>query len=169
MKVQKDCVVAVQYVLRVMVDGNPETVEETQENKPLRFVLGAGLMLDAFENALMGKEKGDRFEIKILCKDAYQEPDDEFILDLPKSTFEDENGVFSEEIQTDSIIELEDEQGHVIPALVLSIDPAKDGKVKVDTNHPLAGYDLHFEGEIEEVRLATQEEKENPEMLMDQE
>jgi len=41
---------------------------------------------------------------------------------------------------------------------VLSIN---DKEVEMDFNHPLAGHDLHFIGEVLDVREATQEELEH--------
>ena len=43
----------------------------------------------------------------------------------------------------------------MVPATVLAIN---ETTVTVDVNHPLAGQDLHFTGEVLEVREATGEE-----------
>ena len=167
MDIQKDCVVTVQYTLSVPLESNEEIVEKTTAQNPFRFVFGAGLMLEAFEKALLGKKKSDPFEVRIACKDAYQEPQEDLIIKVEKRIFEDEKGVFSKEVVKDAVVNLEDEDGNVVPAVVLHVDAAKDGQVEVDMNHPLAGYDLHFVGYIEDVRPATEAEKNNPEILMD--
>jgi len=39
------------------------------------------------------------------------------------------------------------------------ITAVEEGAITVDGNHPLAGKTLHFEGKIESVREATQEEQ----------
>ncbi len=166
MEIKKNCVVSVHYTLTVPINENKdqETVEQTTPDQPFQFVFGAGLMLDAFESALLGKKAGDEFNIFILCKDAYQEPQDDLIIQVPRSIFEDENGNISSEIVENSIVNLEDEDGNVVPAIVLKIN--KDS-IEVDTNHPLAGYDLSFVGHIHAVRQASSEELQHPESLMD--
>jgi FKBP-type peptidyl-prolyl cis-trans isomerase SlyD len=165
--IKKDKVIAVQYTLHVMVDGQEELVEQTTPAQPFQFLFGAGLMLDAFEMALLNKKAGDTFDIHIPCDQAYLEAEDEMIIKVSKSIFEDEDGNFSEEVIKNAVVNLEDEEGNLVPAIVLSVDAAKDGMVEIDTNHPLAGYDLHFVGAVESVRVATKEEMKNPEMLMD--
>jgi FKBP-type peptidyl-prolyl cis-trans isomerase SlyD len=166
MEIKKNSVVSVYYTLTVPINENAdkEIVEQTNPDHPFQFVFGAGLMLDAFENALLGKKPGDQFDIFIQCADAYQEPEDDLIIQVPRSIFADKEGVLPAEIIENSIVNLEDEDGNVVPAIVLSIN---DTHIEVDTNHPLAGYDLCFVGHVDAVREASSEELENPESLMD--
>lgn len=50
---------------------------------------------------------------------------------------------------------MQNEQSHHLNYKVLKI---ADEKVTMDFNHPLAGQNLHFNGEILDVRAATKEE-----------
>jgi FKBP-type peptidyl-prolyl cis-trans isomerase SlyD len=53
---------------------------------------------------------------------------------------------------------LQDSEGNPLDGRVIEIG---EDFVKVDLNHPLAGEDLHFKGEILSVREATEEELEH--------
>lgn len=50
---------------------------------------------------------------------------------------------------------MRDQEGNPLMGIVKEIT---DAYVKMDFNHPLAGFDLHFMGEVLEVRDASQEE-----------
>lgn len=169
MEIKKNCVVSVHYTLTVPINENndKEIVEQTTEDHPFRFVFGAGLMLDAFEKALLGKKAGDEFEINIPSDHAYGSPDQDLIIRVNKTIFNDEKGDFSDEVVEGAVVNLEDEEGNVVPAVVLGVDNDHDGHVEVDTNHPLAGYDLCFVGHVDAVREASPEELKHPESLMD--
>jgi FKBP-type peptidyl-prolyl cis-trans isomerase SlyD len=53
---------------------------------------------------------------------------------------------------------LQDSEGNPLDGRVIEIG---EDFVKVDLNHPLAGEDLHFKGEILSVREATEDELEH--------
>ena len=64
MKVENGKTVAVHY--RLHLDGfDGELFEETTEDQPLEFAIGAGEMIPAFEAAIMGMEAGQEFQIHI--------------------------------------------------------------------------------------------------------
>lgn len=50
---------------------------------------------------------------------------------------------------------MQDNHGHPIDGIVLEVT---ESQVKMDFNHPLAGLDLHFSGQILDVRDATADE-----------
>ena len=54
-----------------------------------------------------------------------------------------------------NVVPLMDSEGHRLNAQVVEVT---DSHVKVDLNHPLAGCDLNFVGEVVEMRDATNEE-----------
>ena len=54
-----------------------------------------------------------------------------------------------------SFIPMQDQDGHPLQGKVLSVG---ESDVKLDFNHPMAGKNLHFTGEIVEVRDASDEE-----------
>ena len=136
-------------------DAEGELIEQATTEKPLSFVFGAGLMLPKFEEHLEGFEVGNPFEISLQDVDAYGELDENAIVDLPKHIFFIE-GEFDEEIvSVGNTVPMMSTGGQRLNGLVLEIT---DDIVKMDFNHPLAGENLFFKGQITEVREATDEE-----------
>lgn len=77
------------------------------------------------------------------------------IVVLDKKIFEVEGKIDKEMIQMGKVIPMQNEQGQPLTGLVIGI---ADDKITMDFNHPLAGQNLHFTGEIIEIRKATEEE-----------
>ena len=154
MTIVKDKMVSLSYDLRL--DGRDgEIFEKAGKESPLVFLYGSGMMLPAFEEALLNKKAGDQFEIEISAKDGYGEENEDAIVDLPKQIFEVEGKIDEEVIFPGNSVPMMSSNGQRMQGLVISIDEAT---VKMDFNHPLAGEDLHFTGEVIEVRDATNEE-----------
>ena len=166
MKIDKNQVVSVSYTLTVDEEGQEEIVEQTQEGRPFEFVIGSGLMLEAFERALIGKQQGDAFNVSISCDEAYQDYQEDLVIDVDKAIFRNEEGQFAEEeVYQGAFVNLQDEDGNIVPAVVVEV---ADKTVKVDLNHPLAGYDLNFVGQILNVRTATADELADPQSVTGQ-
>lgn len=131
-----------------------EAIESSTGKQPLTFLSGVGQMIPDFENNVVGLNAGDTFSFGIAAIDAYGERTDEAIIDLDQEMFK-KDGELMEEVALGNIIPLQDQEGRMVPATVLAIN---ETTVTVDVNHPLAGQDLHFTGEVLEVREATGEE-----------
>jgi FKBP-type peptidyl-prolyl cis-trans isomerase SlyD len=156
MKIAEKKIVSVTYDLYVDSDsGKPELMESATKDAPLTFCFGIGMMLPKFEEHLLGKKVGDKFDFVIKSEDAYGNYEDEGVMDLPKSIFEVDGKFDNEMVVVDQIVPLMDSEGNRLNAMVVSIG---EDTVKVDLNHPLAGEDLHFKGEVIEVRDATEQE-----------
>ena len=104
---------------------------------------------------LKGKKAGDKFEFGIKSENAYGNFSLEDIVDIPKNVFVINGEIASEMLQVGKVIPMHDEKGHPLHGKVVAVDI---DKVKMDFNHPMAGKDLHFSGEILNVRVATAEE-----------
>lgn len=153
MTISKDKVVSVIYELKTDLSG--EIIEKAAKETPLTFLCGAGQMLEKFEANLMGLEAGAAFDFKLETAEAYGEASEEAVIDLPKNIFE-VNGEFdSEVIKEGNVVPMQDNSGRRMNGIVLEIT---DATIKMDFNHPLAGDDLFFKGEVLEVRDATEEE-----------
>ena len=154
MAVTKNKMVSLTYDLRV--DGAAgDLIEQATVETPLSFVYGTGVMLPKFEALLEGLEQGKSFEISLSCNDAYGEVDENAIVDLPKHIFIID-GKFDEDIiKVGNTVPMMSTNGQRMNGLVLDIT---DDTIKMDFNHPLAGEDLFFNGQILEVRDATEEE-----------
>jgi FKBP-type peptidyl-prolyl cis-trans isomerase SlyD len=151
MKIDKHTVASVTYALEV--EG--EMVEQTDQSNPLTFLVGVGMMIPGFEQQLVGKEPGEKYDITVNPEDGYGESDPQAIVDLPKDVFK-VNGELQEDLLVEgNVIPLQDQNGSPLQAVVLEVG---DDTVKMDFNHMLAGKTLHFTGEVVEVREATEEE-----------
>lgn len=154
MVISKNKMVSLTYDLRIG-GAEGELIESATSEKPLSFVYGAGIMLPKFEALLEGMEQGKQFEINLKSADAYGEVDENAIVDLPKSIFMMDGNFDEEVIAVGNTVPMMSSSGQRMNGLVLEIT---DETVKMDFNHPLAGEDLHFTGDILEVREATDEE-----------
>lgn len=154
MTIAKDKMVSVAYELKL--DGKDGDVfEKAGKDSPLIFLYGSGMMLPAFESGLSDKNTSDTFEISIAAADAYGEVNEEAIVDLPKNIFMVDGKIDEELITPGNTVPMMSTSGQRMEGLVVSVN---DDTVQMDFNHPLAGEDLHFTGEILDVRDATPEE-----------
>lgn len=72
--------VAVDY--KLTVDG--AIADQSQPGAPLEFICGTGMLLPKFEEAILGKEPGEKVAFTLSPKDGYGEVIAEAIVDLPK-------------------------------------------------------------------------------------
>ena len=147
--------IVVSYELYVTEDGERDLVEKATKEQPFQFISGLGTTLDAFESQLKGLVVGDKFEFTMSSDEAYGEYDDEHVIDLPKNIFEVDGRFDAERIFAGNVVLLMDADGNRMNATVVEVS---NDNVKVDMNHPLAGEDLTFIGEVIESRTATNEE-----------
>ena len=148
--------ITVAYKLYTIEDGEKELVEEAKAEHPFQFISGMGTTLEAFESQIVPLKKGDKFDFTIPSAEAYGEYNDEHVLDLPKHIFAIEGKFDSERIVAGNIVPLMDSEGRRMNGTVVEVKP---DIVVVDMNHPLAGADLNFVGEVVESRPATNEER----------
>jgi FKBP-type peptidyl-prolyl cis-trans isomerase SlyD len=151
MKIAPKHVVSLTYDLYIKdEDGKEGLVESATEEQPLTFLFGEGQMLPKFEENLNSLSTGNPYDFHLAAGDAYGEYDEEAVANLPKAMFQ---GTDMPEIG--SSLPLQDNNGNRFQGQVVSI--AEDSVI-VDLNHPMAGHDLHFKGNILNVRPATPEE-----------
>lgn len=149
--------ITVAYKLYAVEDGEKDFVEEAPVEHPFQFISGLGTTLDFFEDKVLNLNPGDKFEFTIPSIEAYGEYYDEHVLDLPKDIFMVDGRFDSEMIQEGKVVPLMNADGQRLQGTVVEVKP---DVVVMDMNHPLAGADLLFIGEVVENRLATQEEVE---------
>jgi FKBP-type peptidyl-prolyl cis-trans isomerase SlyD len=154
MKIENNTVVSVNYLLAKKDTG--EKIEETSTQHPFVFIFGNGGLLEDFETNLLNKKAGDSFDFFIDHKRGYGVRDEQHIVMIPIDSFMGEDGKFdSENVQVGVTLPMVDNEGNRLYGSVVEITAEY---VKMDFNHPLAGQDLHFKGEVLEVRAASQEE-----------
>ncbi len=154
MKIEPNKVVTLSYILHTGgFDG--EEVERTTDDKPLQFIYGVGMMLPAFEKNLEGLQEGDKFQFKLSADEAYGQPSDENIADIPMEAFMEDGKVPEGLLEVGKSLTLQDQNGNFFNGKITKIGL---DSVTMDFNHPMAGKDLYFTGEVLEVRDATDEE-----------
>ena len=151
MKIAQNSVVVMHYTLK---DGDGDIIDSSNGNEPLAYIQGIGTIIPGLEDALEGKTKGDKIEVRITPEDGYGERSDENIQVVPKSGFQSEGG---DELIPGMQVQVETNNGPTI-AMVIQIEGEE---VTLDLNHPLAGVTLNFDVEVMDVRQATDEELEH--------
>lgn len=154
LEISKNSMVTLTYDLRID-DEQGEVIEQATVDRPLQFLYGAGTMLPKFESHLAGLKQGQPFEIRLSKNDAYGDINADAIVELPKHVFLVDGNFDDELIAVGNSVPMMSSNGQRLNGLVLEVN---DEVVKMDFNHPLAGEDLYFAGEILEVRAASDEE-----------
>ncbi len=153
MEIQKNTVVTLSYHVRK--DGeNGAVVDFSGQDYPLRFLIGAGKMLLYFEEHLIGKTNKENFAFLLPVDFAYGKKDEALIKEIPIEQFLEKEGYTKETLQKGEFIRYEN-KSEVQSGKI--IDKSKRF-ITVDFNHPLAGKDLYFKGQIISVRKASFEE-----------
>jgi FKBP-type peptidyl-prolyl cis-trans isomerase SlyD len=135
--------------------SNGEVIESVTDENPLTFISGTGNLLPAFEDQLTNLSIGEKFSFSIACDNAYGMPNEKAVIDLPLDAFYVEGKIDEELVQIGNIVPMRDQTGNRLNGKIIGVS---ENSVKMDFNHPLAGDDLHFQGTIVGVRLATEEE-----------
>lgn len=146
--IQNDQVVSFHYTL---TDENG-TVIDKSEGQPLVYLHGAGNIIPGLENALTGKNVGDKLNVNVPAAEGYGEYNAEMVQEVPRNMFQ---GV--DDIQAGMQFQAQTDDG----IQIVTVKDVNDESVFVDGNHPLAGQNLNFDVEIVDIRPATQEELEH--------
>lgn len=148
----------VAYELYTEMDGKMELTEQAPVEHPFQFITGMGFTLEAFEKNLINLNAGDKFDFTLSVDDAYGPHMPEGVQELPKSVFEINGKFDSEHIKEGLVIPMMNQQGERFNATVTEIT---ENTVTVDLNHPLAGKELNFKGQVVVSRDATNQEIED--------
>lgn len=157
MKITKNTVVSMTYILTENdVKGN--LIQEVTKDQPFVTLFGAGALLPKFENELEGLTVGDSYGFALSSQEGYGDINPQAVVELDKKIFEVDGKLDEEMVKVGNTIPMQNDQGQPLSGLVKEI---KTDKVVMDFNHPLAGVNLYFTGEILDVREATKEELEH--------
>ncbi|MFO7862512.1 MAG: peptidylprolyl isomerase [Salinivirgaceae bacterium] len=154
MMIEQNKVVELTYELK-NEDASGEVIEKVTDERPLTFIFGAGLMIPKFEANIEGMNPGDDFEFQLKSAEAYGTKSDDMVMDLPIDIFKVDGEVNTDIVKVGAIVPMMDKAGNRLNGTVLDMG---DEAVKMDFNHPMAGKDLHFKGNVLNVREATEEE-----------
>ncbi len=119
--------------------------DSSQEREPLEFVMGEGMILPGFEEAVNGKTVGDKISVTLTPEQAYGEHNDEMVIIVPRSEVPDHV-----EPEEGMMLQISLEEGE----LDVVVSRVSDTEVELDGNHPLAGKTLLFDIEVVDVKPA---------------
>ena len=151
---EKNNVVSIVYELRTG-SKEGEIVESLNSENPLTFLFGTGGLLPKFEEHLSGLKSGDNFEFKLNIEDAYGPVVENAIVHVPQSVFEVDGKIDENLMKIGSMVPMMDAEGRRLNGKVIAIE---GDAVQMDFNHPMAGNDLFFKGQVSDIREATEEE-----------
>ena len=146
MQIAPDAVVSIHYTL---TNDQSETLDSSAGGDPLVYLHGNGNLIPGLENALNGKQPGEKLKLKIPPADGYGEYDKALLQRIPRRSFK---GVGQVKVGMQFQMQA---GGHPRTVRVTQV---QGDMVTVDGNHPLAGQNLNFEVEVTDVRAATAEE-----------
>lgn len=151
---EKNKVVSIVYELRNGSEKG-EVVESLSSENPLTFLFGTGGLLPKFEENIGGLSEGDNFEFLLRSEDAYGPVVENAIVHVPKTVFEIDGKIDETLMTIGNTVPMMDAEGRRLNGKVMAIE---GDAVKMDFNHPMAGNDLYFKGEVMGIRSATEEE-----------
>ncbi len=147
MKIEKNAVVSLNYEL---TDASGALLEKNKD--PISYLHGGyDGIFPLVEEALHGKDVGDKFSVTMQPDDAFGEYEHELVRVEPRNMFPADVTVG---MQFEGGSEDDDDEDYML----YTVTDVTDAEVTVDGNHPLAGKTLVFSGVITGVRPATQEE-----------
>lgn len=147
--------IRVSYELTAIEGGERESIETATRENPYMFVSGLGISLDAFEAQVIPLNAGDTFDFTLTVEQGYGEYHADFVQEVPRSIFEIDGKIDSKYIYEGAVVPLQNAEGQRFNGLIQRIG---EKNVIVDLNHPLAGKELNFKGEVIESREATNDE-----------
>lgn len=115
-----------------------------ERGEPIEFTMGEGQLIPGFEKGLIDMEVNEKKTINIPKEEAYGEPREELIQEVPKSQLPEE---IKPEVGMGLVSKSPDGQ-----EMNLVVKEVKDESIVVDGNHPLAGKDLVFDLEVVEIK-----------------
>lgn len=115
---------------------NGHIFDQTEEDQPLVFTIGADEVFPALEQQVAGMRAGDVKNILIAAEEAYGPRREENLLRLPRVNFP-----AGREIRVGEKLQIDFADGQ---ARVMRVNVVDDEQVVLDGNHALAGCDLTF-------------------------
>ena len=118
-------------------------------SEPLAILIGHGNIIPGLEQALEGREAGERFSVQVAAKDAYGERREGLTQRVSRKLFKEKKLAAGDQVV------LQTQHG---PRAV-TVQKVGMSVVDIDLNHPMAGRNLDFDIEVIDVREGTDEER----------
>lgn len=146
MKIVDKTVVQMHYTL---TSDEGSVIDSSAGRDPLQYIQGMHMIVVGLENAMLGREVGDKFDVKVIPSEGYGEYDERLTQEVPVNVFQ---GV--DKVEAGMSFYAQTPMGPM-PIRVKSVN---GDKAVIDANHELAGKNLNFAIEVVSVREATEEE-----------
>ncbi|PCI46261.1 MAG: peptidylprolyl isomerase [Moraxellaceae bacterium] len=148
MRVDQDTVVTLNYVLK---DDQGKVMQSSEIDAPIEFIVGQGMVLSGLEEAVLGRQMGEKLEVTLSPEQAYGLHDPRKVQVLPSDYFGNEAVSVGDQfhINTGSMNE------------ILKVIDVKEDRIVIDYNSMLAGARLNFSLHITQLRKATKLELKN--------
>jgi peptidylprolyl isomerase len=137
-KVKEGTKVSVHYIGKL--DNGSEFDNSYTRNTPLDFEVGKKQMIPGFESAVINREVGEKFKVKIPTDQAYGVYTESKIQEVPKEQLN-----LPDDVEMGIQIQGTTPEGQQFLCVLKEV---KDNVAYLDLNHPLAGQDLNFDIEI---------------------
>jgi FKBP-type peptidyl-prolyl cis-trans isomerase SlyD len=146
-RVVKDCVVCIDYTIRL---PSGEVIETSVGTEPLTYLQGRRQIVPGVERAVEGLAEGESVDVVVAPKEAYGERNPSGVFLVARAGFPPDEppgpGMTFSAKRPDGT------------SFTFRVIDANQELVLVDTNHPLAGETLHVAVKVHHVRNATAEE-----------
>lgn len=145
MKITDNTVASIHYIV---LNEDREDIDASDENEPLRILIGHHQLIPGLEQALIGREAGEKFEVEVEPAQAYGEYNPALCQEVSLDLFE------GQDIQPGMQFRATTDHGEQS----VIVTEVNDDVAVVDGNHPLSGMTLIFKVDIVDVRFATDSE-----------
>ena len=114
--------------------------DSSRNGDPFEVIIGQGMVIPGFEQAIMGMEIGQTITVTIPEHEAYGIHNQDMVLRIPRASFPPD---IPARIGEQLVLQAPD--GQEAPAFIVDV---RDDEIILDANHPLAGFNLTFEIEL---------------------
>lgn len=133
--IQNGSTIEVHYTGKLV---NGEVFDSSEGRQPLSFTMGTGQIIPGFENALVGKNIGDKVTVNIQPSEAYGEYREDLVVKVP-------NEQLPGPVQVGMSLQAQSEGGMPLNVVVKEVN---EDHALIDGNHPLSGKELIFDIEV---------------------
>ena len=121
---------------------NGEVFDSSEGKAPLSFTVGSGQIIPGFENAIIGKNVGDKVTVNIPPAQAYGEFREDLLIKVP-------NTQLPGPVEVGMSLQAQSDNGANVNVTVVEVN---EDHAVIDGNHPFAGKELIFDIEVVNVQ-----------------
>lgn len=117
--------------------------DSSKDRDPLEFTIGSQQVIPGFEENVKGMAVGDSKTFTLNPGEAYGDRNDQMMVDVERAQMPEDI-----DPEVGMMLQVQGQDGSVSHVTITEVT---DDKVTLDANHPLAGQDLTFEIELQEI------------------